>query len=87
MSNLLAGMFTYKYAYKTYPPTLSALGGDPATCAEGATPAAACLIDDVWASGEKSGYSIRYKAIDTLRNGKFDAFTINADPLPVKALE
>jgi hypothetical protein len=81
MRSLLAGMGEYKRLYKAYPPTLSALGGDVEMCSKGATSAAACLIDDVLASGEKSGYSIRYKPIDTLRNGKFDAFTINADPI------
>jgi hypothetical protein len=80
---ILSGIVEYKRTYKTYPPTLAALGGTPASCARDrdATAAAACLIDDVLASGEKSGYSYRYKAIDTLGNGSFDAFTVNADPL------
>jgi len=81
MPTILAGMDLYKQTYKTYPPTLSALGGAPATCATVATAAAACLIDNVLASGEKSGYIVRYKAIDTLRSGSFDAFTLTADPI------
>lgn len=81
MPTILAGMELYKQTYKTYPPTLSALGGVPATCATVATAAAACLIDNVLASGEKSGYILRYKAIDTLRSGRFDAFTLTADPV------
>jgi hypothetical protein len=78
---ILTGIIEYEHAYKTYPPTLSALGGVPATCATVATAAAACLIDDVLASGEKSGYIFRYRAIDTSRSGRFDAFTLTADPV------
>lgn len=78
---ILAGMELYKQTYKTYPPALSALGGAPATCTTVATAAAACLIDNVLASGEKSGYILRYKAIDTLQSGRFDAFTLTADPV------
>lgn len=81
MPTILAGIDLYKQTYKTYPPTLSALGGAPATCATVATAAAACLIDDTLASGEKSGYIVRYKPIDTTRNGRFDAFTLTADPV------
>jgi type IV pilus assembly protein PilA len=78
---ILTGIIEYEHTYKTYPPTLSALGGAPATCATAATATAACLIDNVLASGEKSGYSYRYKAIDTTQNGRFDAFTVTADPV------
>jgi hypothetical protein len=78
---ILTGIIEYEHTYKTYLPTLSALGGAPATCATVATAAAACLIDNVLASGEKSGYSYRYKAIDTTQNGRFDAFTLTADPV------
>jgi hypothetical protein len=81
MPTILAGMELYKQTYKTYPPALSALGGAPATCATVATAAAACLIDDVLASGEKSGYIFRYKAIDASRSGRFDAFTLTSDPI------
>jgi hypothetical protein len=81
MTTLVTAMEMYKLGYKSYPPLLSALGGNPEAYAKGATPTASCLIDDVLASGEKSGYRIRYKAIDTLSTGHFDAFTINADPL------
>jgi hypothetical protein len=81
MPTILAGIDLYKQTYKTYPPTLSALGGAPATCATVATATAACLIDNVLASGEKSGYSYRYKAIDTTQNGRVDAFTLTADPV------
>jgi hypothetical protein len=81
MPTILAGMELYKQTYKTYPPALSALGGAPATCATVATAAAACLIDDVLASGEKSGYIFRYKAIDASRSGRFDAFALTSDPI------
>lgn len=39
------------------------------------------LIDDLLAAGLKSGYVYRYKPIDTWRSGRFDAFTVIADPL------
>jgi hypothetical protein len=70
MSTILAGIDAYKQTYKTYPSTLSVLGGAPETCATVATAAAACLIDNVLASGEKSGYNYRYRAIDTTQNGR-----------------
>ena len=75
---ILTGIIEYEHAYKTYPPTLSALGGPT-----GSTPSAehAELIDDLLAAGVKSGYSYGYKAIDTLRSGRLDAVTITADPL------
>ncbi|SRR5713226_2736273 len=81
VSAILAGMDQYKETYKTYPPTLSALGGAPETCATVATAAAACLIDNVLASGEKSGYNYRYHAINTTQNGRLDAFTLTSDPV------
>jgi type IV pilus assembly protein PilA len=81
LRTILTGIIEYQHTYKTYPPTLSALGGAPATCATVATAAAACLIDNVLASGEKSGYIFRYKAIDASPSGRLDAFTITSDPV------
>jgi hypothetical protein len=75
---ILTGLIEYEHTYKTYPPTLSALGGPTS-----GTPSAkhAELIDDLLAAGLKSGYVYRYKPIDTWRSGRFDAFTVIADPL------
>jgi type IV pilus assembly protein PilA len=52
------GEVTYS---STYPDqgfaVLSSLGGDPSTCTTSASSTSACLIDNVLASGTKSGYS------------------------------
>jgi hypothetical protein len=72
---LLTAIVTYRQTYKAYPPTLSALGGTVATCTAGASAAAACLIDNVLASGEKSGITYHY----TLKDGA-EGFTLTADP-------
>ena len=81
MSAIFTGIAQYEQTYKTYPPTLSALGGDPGTCVKGATAVAACLIDDVLASGLKSGYTYHYEASATTQSGRLDAFTVTADPV------
>ena len=81
MNAIFAGIVQYKQTYRTYPPTLSALGGDPDTCVKGATAVAACLIDPVLASGLKSGYIIHYKASATTQSGRLDTFTVTADPV------
>jgi hypothetical protein len=57
---------------------LSALGGaetgkDPSSSAAG-------LIDPALASGHKIGYTFLYKPSTSKRNGKYDLFTITADP-------
>jgi hypothetical protein len=79
--SILAGIVQYEQTYKTYPPKLSALGGDPATCAKGATASNACLIDDVLASGQKSRYIYKYKASATTASGRVDVFVLTADPV------
>jgi len=71
----LTAIVIYRETYKTYPPTLSALGGSAATCTAGASAATACLIDNVLASGEKSGIRYHY----TLKDGA-EGFTLTADP-------
>ena len=76
---LLTAIVTYRETYKKYPPTLSALGGSAATCTEGASAATACLIDNVLASGEKSGITYHY----TLKDGA-EGFTLTADPATQK---
>jgi hypothetical protein len=74
---LLASITQYELIYKTYPPTLSALGG----AGSAANQSHAGLIDPVLASGRKGGYEYRYRAIDTPQSGRFDAFTLSAVPL------
>jgi hypothetical protein len=50
------------------------------TCSAGASAATACLIDNVLASGEKSGFTYRYK----LKDGA-EGFTLTADPTNQKS--
>ena len=75
LRSFLTAMVIYRETYKTYPPALSALGGSAATCTAGANAASACLIDNVLASGEKSGFAYHY----TLKDGA-EGFTLNVDP-------
>jgi prepilin-type N-terminal cleavage/methylation domain-containing protein len=59
-----------------YAPSLAALGpGSPPSAA------AADLIDQVLASGTKTGYTFTYSATDTNGDGITDAFTCNAAPI------
>jgi prepilin-type N-terminal cleavage/methylation domain-containing protein len=52
-------VITYSATYPNqgFPPSLAALGGAPPCTA---TPASACLLDDVLASGTKAGYTFVY---------------------------
>jgi len=70
---------TYRITYGTYPPTLVSLG--PPAHGQSASIHAANLIDSAAASGHKMGYDFAYQAIDSHGTGKFDAFTIRADPV------
>jgi type IV pilus assembly protein PilA len=56
--------------------SLTALGGSASTCATatGATSAGACLIDDVLASGNKSGYNFAI-------GGGGATYTVTANPI------
>jgi prepilin-type N-terminal cleavage/methylation domain-containing protein len=67
---------TYKQGYS---PDLTVLGPPPA----GAPPSAAAagLIDQVLASGVKSGYTFSYSAIDADGDGKPEGFICNANPV------
>jgi hypothetical protein len=77
LRGLLASITQYELIYKTYLPTLSALNGAGSAVNE----SHAGLIDPVMASGTKGGYEYHYRAIDTAHSGRFDAFTLSADPL------
>ena len=58
--------------------SLEALGG-PTPCTESST--AACLIDSVLASGQKSGYRFTYEVQDTNGDGTNDAYLVQAVPV------
>jgi len=73
---------TYESTYKQgFAPSLTALG--PPAGGGPPTAAGAGLIDQVLASGIKSGYSFVYNPIDSNGDGQPDAFTINANPISV----
>ena len=81
-----AAEVTYATAYPNagYSPDIPSLGGDPATCATTATPAAACLIDNVLATATAagaamSGYFFTY-ALDGAAGGINTAYTLEASP-------
>ena len=74
----LTALIMYEVEYKTLPATLTALGQPQhggAVNAEGAD-----LIDSKLASGVYFGYVYGYVPTKSARTGKFDAFTITADP-------
>jgi hypothetical protein len=81
LDSILKGLQIYRKAYKTYPPTLSALGGSPTTCAKGGSSTEACLVDNVLANGEKSGYRFHYSVFGSTESGRIDAFSLTADPV------
>ncbi len=76
------GQVSYSAGYPDigFAPLLANLGGAPATCTTGATSAAACLIDQVLASGSKSGYvftAVGSKAGNATTN---NVYVTNGDP-------
>jgi len=77
--NITTAEVTYSSTYNIgYSATLLSLGPPGGGGAVG--PDSAGLIDDVLASGSKSGYVFTYSATDTDGNGTMDTFTVNADP-------
>lgn len=73
---------SYESTYKQgFAPSLAALG--PPAGGGPPTVAGAGLIDQVLASGIKSGYSFVYNPIDTNGDGQPDAYTVNANPISV----
>lgn len=70
---------TYSATYgKGFPADLKMLGGP-----EGQKPSAeaAGLIDSVLASGQKSGYTFRYQAVDSDGDGVMDKYFVIAEPV------
>jgi len=69
----------YSAAYQHgFPASLEALG--PAPGGEKASEKAAGLIDNVLASGRRSGYVIRYESSKPTSEGSFEGFSVYADP-------
>ncbi len=61
-----------------YAPTLAALGPG---AGGGPTPAAADLIDQVLASGGKTGYIFAYSPLDPNGDGRMDSYSITGNPV------
>ena len=73
---------TYESTYKQgYAPSLTALG--PPVGGGPPSAAGAGLVDQVLASGIKSGYTFVYNPIDSNGDGQPDAYTVNANPISV----
>jgi len=71
---------TYASTYNEgYPPTLVSLG--PPASGLPPSASAAGLIDEVLASGHKSGYVFTYTAGEKDSVGRIDAYTVHADPI------
>jgi type II secretory pathway pseudopilin PulG len=80
LRTLNTAAITYATTYnKGYPARISALGPPPGGAAPDAD--AAGLIDEVLASGTRSGYLFTYSAEEKDAVGRLNAYTIHADPL------
>ncbi|MCL6480179.1 MAG: DUF4190 domain-containing protein [Firmicutes bacterium] len=77
MRQLTQAIYTYADSYGQAPPTLQALG-PPQQAAPSAE--AAGLIEARLAEGIQAGYRFRYQPFDLDGDGKFDTFTLQADP-------
>jgi type IV pilus assembly protein PilA len=69
----------YQTEYGHYPQTLDQLSQPPGNASPDENHAG--LIDATLASRSKNGYVFSYQASDSHHDGKWDAFTINADPI------
>ena len=76
---IVTAAIQYQAAYGHYPQTLEQLSQPAGNSAPDENHAG--LIDATLASRAKSGYVFSYQASDSHHDGKFDAFTINADPI------
>ena len=76
MRNIMTGEVAYSTTYNLgYSATLANMGG------VGGSPTAAGLIDDVLASGSKSGFTYTYVPTTPDPLGRPQGFVLNADPL------
>ena len=71
----------YSGTYGQFPPDLKSLGPPPGGEETEPSASSSDLIDSVLANGQKYGYLFFYRAIDKDKDGKFDAYIINADPV------
>ena len=69
----------YSSRYKVYPPSLAALG--PPQRGQKPSVEAANLLDAGLATGEKDGYVFSYAPLSSRRNGRFDGYNAEADPI------
>ena len=76
--NTAAVTYAADYPNVGFSTSLEALGGStPCT----ASPTTACLIDQVLASGNKSGYTFTYEASDSNGDQVMDAYSVQAVPV------
>ncbi|MGA2097615.1 MAG: prepilin-type N-terminal cleavage/methylation domain-containing protein [Candidatus Acidiferrum sp.] len=76
--NASAVMYSATFPSAGYPPSLAAMGGPASVCA--ATSTQACLLDEVLASGTKSGYTFVWTGDG---NAPSVGYTINGTPISV----
>jgi len=79
LRSITTAQAAYISTYQGYAPSLAALGPAPGGGSPG--PANADLIDSVLASGIKNGYSFVHNALDADGNGRFESYTVNANPV------
>ncbi|HYX68647.1 MAG TPA: hypothetical protein VE825_05915 [Terriglobales bacterium] len=77
--NVSAITYASLYPKVGFPPSLAALGSGGTDCSH-PTEQHACLVDDILAAGEKSGYRYRYAPVKS--GGVTTAYTLHADPIP-----
>ncbi|HTC92969.1 MAG TPA: zinc ribbon domain-containing protein [Terriglobales bacterium] len=76
---IVTAAIQYQAEYGHFPQSLDQLSQPPGNSAPDENHAG--LIDATLASRAKNGYIFSYQASDSHHDGKFDAFTINADPI------
>ena len=74
----MTALVTYASTHGSYPPTLAALNSP--TPGSDSDPTAVDLIDPALAAGHKIEYTFIYKPASSRSDGKYDLFTITADP-------
>jgi hypothetical protein len=79
LRTLCIALVSYYDEYKSLPPTLPVLG--PPDHDQPISARAAGLVDPALASGLKRGYRFNYVAIDSDGKGRFDSYTLTADPV------
>lgn len=70
---------TYRQQYGAYPPNLQALGSPRKGESEAAKGSG--LIDDVLASGGKSGYIFEYRHLEARSKSQSDGYEVTATPI------